>query len=242
MPKLLIDSTPDKGKYWSELGYNIVTIDVLRATSTIAVALFCHADEVIPCAEVDEALVYQGKENIVLAGERKGEIIPGFDYTNSPHDLSHIDLTGKKVVLTTSDGTRLITYATQAENVLVASTLNYQAVAQAILGLGGNWALIGAGSGGDFRPEDRVGCALLGNELKQNGNFEISSEDLDFIYLYSLAWEQHILDSLSSQKLRKIGRDVDIDFVIDGVNKYPVTPVAKKEDGHVSVKKYEKHD
>lgn len=236
MSKLLIDSTPGRGKYWSELGYNIVAIDVLRATSTIAVALFCHADEIIPCADVDEALTYQGKEDIVLAGERKGEIIPGFDFTNSPHDLSIVDLTGKKLVLTTSDGTRLITSAIQAENVLIATTLNYQAIAQAILGIGGNWALIGAGSGGDFRPEDQVGCALVGKELILTNKFDVSDDDQNFINLYSHAWEEHILNSLSTQKLRNIGRDVDIDFVINGVNKYPIVPKAKRVNDHVSIK------
>ncbi len=242
MPKLLIDSTPDRGKYWSEQGFSIVTIDVLRATSTIVVALTRLAEEVIPCAEVEEAFAYKGNTDVVLAGERKGEIIPGFDFTNSPHDLSKIDLKGKKLVLTTSDGTRLITGACQAEYVFIASTLNYQPVAQAILGLGGDWALIGAGSGGDFRPEDRVGCALVGNELMQNENFDISSDDLDFIHFYSLAWEQHILNSLSSQKLRKIGRNVDIEFVIDEANKYSVTPSAKKSVGYTSIKTYEKND
>lgn len=236
MPKLLIDSTPDRGRYWSEQGFNIVTIDVLRATSTIAVALFAHADEVIPCAEVDEARAYRQNKDVVLAGERKGEIIEGFDYTNSPHDLSKVDLTNKRVVLTTSDGTRLITYASRAENLLVASTLNYEAIAQAILGIGGNWALIGAGSSGDFRPEDRVGCALVGKELAQDGLFKISDDDLSFINLYSVAWQQHILDSLSSQKLRKIGRDVDIEFVIDEANNFPVVAVAKNLGSHVSVR------
>lgn len=236
MPKLLIDSTPDRGKYWSDKKFNIVTIDVLRATSTIAVALFAHADEVIPCAEVDEARSYRQNNDVVLAGERKGEIIEGFDYTNSPHDLSQADLTNKRVVLTTSDGTRLITYASGAENVLVASTLNYQAIAQAVLGIGGNWALIGAGSSGDFRPEDKVGCALVGKELAQDVLFEISEDDLSFINLYSIAWQQHILNSPSSQKLRKIGRNVDIEFVIDEANNYPVVATAKNVGSHVSVK------
>jgi 2-phosphosulfolactate phosphatase len=240
MSELLIDSTPDRGKHWSEREFNIVTIDVLRATSTIAVALFCQAEEVIPCAEVEEARSYQGQDDTLLAGERKGEIIPGFDYTNSPHDLSKIDLKNKRVILTTSDGTKLITNASEAQNVLVATTLNYEAIAQAILGIGGNWALIGAGSSGDFRPEDKVGCALVGKSLLSNGNFKISQDDLDFISFYSENWEQHILESLSTQKLRKIGRDVDVNFVIDEANNYPVVPVAKKELNHVSIKTYEK--
>ncbi len=236
MSRLLIDSTPDRGKYWSEEGFNIVAIDVLRATSTIAVALFCGAEEVIPCAEVEEALQYRQDKNVVLAGERKGQIIPGFDYTNSPHDLSKINLEGKKVVLTTSDGTRLITYAAAAEKVLIASTLNYEAVAQAILGFGGDWALIGAGSSGDFRPEDKVGCALVGQLLKASGTYEIGEEDQSFIDTYSTDWQQHILGSLSTQKLRAIDRNVDVEFVIDAANNYPIVPHAKKNNDQVSIK------
>lgn len=236
MPKLVIDSTPDRGAHWAEQGYNIVAIDVLRATSTIVVALMQGADEVIPCAEVDEAQAFRGRGDIVLAGERKGEIIPGFDYTNSPHDLTTADLTNKRIVLTTSDGTRLITQASKAENVLVASTLNYQAIAQAILGLEGDWALIGAGSSGDFRPEDKVGCALVGRELQKDRYFEINENDTNFINLFARNWEQHILSSLSVEKLRKIGRDVDIDFVIDEVNNFPVKPRAIQLEDRVSIK------
>lgn len=222
MPKLVVDSTPEKGRYWGERHYNVVAIDVLRATSTIVVALFQHAKEIIPCAEVDEAIAFRKNPNTILAGERKGEIIPGFDYTNSPLDMSRVNLDGKSLVLTTSDGTRLITNASRAERVLISSTLNYEIIAQAILGIGGDWALIGAGSGGDFRPEDKVGCALVGKTLIDNGSFELSEDDKEFILTQSTNWQKRILESLSSEKLRKIGREADIEFVIDGVNIYPV--------------------
>lgn len=235
-PELVIDSTPERGRYWSEKGYSIVTIDVLRATSTIIVALANNAEEVIPCAEVEEALSYASEENTVIAGERKGQILPGFNFSNSPRDLSHEDLTGKKVVLTTSDGTRLITESAQSENVLIASTLNYDVVAQAILGIIGNWALIGAGSSGDFRPEDKVGCALVGRELIEANFFNVSDEDVEFIKTYSNNWEMHIMGSLSTTKLTKIGRATDVEFVIDEASKYSNVPQAQIKPSVVSVK------
>lgn len=235
MSRLVIDSTPSRGKYWSELGFNVVTIDVLRASSTIIVALLAGAKEVIPFAEVDDAVDFSKKKPVLLAGERKGEIIPGFDYTNSPADLSKVDLTGQSLVLTTSDGTRLITEAAEAKHSLVASTLNYEVIAQAILGIGGDWAIIGAGSSGDFRPEDKVGCALVGDQVRKIGKYDISSEHSDFIDLFSVNWQRHILDSLSVSKLQKIGRQIDVDFVIDEANNFSVVPKVSKQNDLVSI-------
>lgn len=235
-PELIIDSTPERGRYWSEKGYNIVTIDVLRATSTIIVALANNAEEVIPCAEVEEALSYKSQVDTIIAGERKGQILPGFDFSNSPKDLSKEDLSGKRVVLTTSDGTRLITESAQSENVLIASTLNYGVVIQAILGTIGNWALIGAGSSGDFRPEDRVGCALVGKGLIDSDNFNYSEETRDFIKTYSQNWEKHVQNSLSTSKLTKIGRVSDVEFIIDQAGNYTNVPKASVKAHGVSIK------
>ena len=235
MQELIVDSTPEKGKVWSMQGYNIVAVDVLRATSTIVVALERGAKEVIPCAEVAEAETFRGQPGILLAGERKGEMIPGFDFTNSPDDLSREELSGKCIVLTTSDGTRLITQASDAEVVFAASTLNHEAVAAAILEFGGNWALIGAGSSGDFRPEDKVGCALVGKTLLESGYFR-KNEGLDaFIREFTTNWASIILNSLSVQKLHKIGRAADVKFVIEKTNMYRSTPRVVKRGNLVTI-------
>jgi 2-phosphosulfolactate phosphatase len=224
MKEIIIDSTPDRGRYWSSRGFNVVAVDVLRATSTIVVALSRGAESIYPCAEIEESQEYSGRTNFLLVGERKGQIIEGFDHTNSPYDMSQLDLTGKSIVLTTSDGTRLIKNSAEAPVQLIGSTLNYEQIAKSILAIGGNWALIGAGSSGDFRPEDRVGCALIGKSLIDSGSYCADNIVVGFIKTYTDDWKDHILNSLSTLKLTNIGRRIDVDFVIDETNKYLIIP------------------
>ena len=159
--KILIDFDPNSAKQYVEKGYNIVVVDVLRATSTIIVALVKGAKEVIPCAEVEEARKFRYSHDAVLVGERHAQIIEGFNFTNSPYDLNTENLHQKTVAITTSTGTKLLSECSGAKHILISSTLNAKSVAKEMKKIGGKWAVIGAGSHGEFRPEDQVGCALV---------------------------------------------------------------------------------
>lgn len=88
-----------------------VVVDILRATSAISAALFHGAKGVIPVASIEEAEAYKGTGALVAA-ERGGAIVPGFQYGNSP--LSYIEnpeIKGKDLVLSTTNGTQAIDVA-----------------------------------------------------------------------------------------------------------------------------------
>ena len=92
-----------------------VVIDVFRAFSMEAYMMAQGADKIIPVGDVD--LAYKLKEenpHMILAGERHGKILPGFDVGNSPWELSKMDIAGKTVVHTTSAGTQGIANAVNA--------------------------------------------------------------------------------------------------------------------------------
>lgn len=94
----------------------LVLVDALRASVTIASALFAGASRVIPVLSVEEAVALcQGHDDIILAGERGGAQISDFDLGNSPTQIvAHRDeLRGRTVVLTTSNGTRCVHAALQ---------------------------------------------------------------------------------------------------------------------------------
>ena len=110
-----------------------VVIDVLRATTTIVHALAAGCAAVIPCAEVDEAkktaaALRPGK--VILGGERGGKLIPGFDLGNSPREYTAKACKKATVVLTTTNGTRAILRAAEAERVLIGAFVNYSAVCE----------------------------------------------------------------------------------------------------------------
>lgn len=110
-----------------------VIIDVFRAFSVEACLFAKGAEKVIPIGSSD--LAYRLKQqhpDWLLAGERGGAIMPGFDTGNSPSQLEGLDVAGKTVVHTTSAGTQGIANAVNAAEILGASLLTAKATADYI--------------------------------------------------------------------------------------------------------------
>jgi 2-phosphosulfolactate phosphatase len=122
-----------------------VVVDVLRATSTIAQALESGYRRVFCCEEIEEARELRERlGDAILAGERRGEVIPGFDLGNSPREF--LEPRGETLVLSTTNGTRAIVAAARnAGAVLVGSLLNLDAVAGAVRAGGTDVEVVCAG-------------------------------------------------------------------------------------------------
>lgn len=111
-----------------------VVIDALRATTSMVAALAAGAQRIWPCLEVDEARAMRGRmPNALLAGERQGLPLPGFDLGNSPAEFNATRVAGRDLIFTTSNGTRAIIACASAQRVLLAAITNLQAVVQAIV-------------------------------------------------------------------------------------------------------------
>lgn len=118
-------------------GGTVVVIDVLRASTTIVHALEAGATEVIPCQEVEEARAVAGRmpgDGVVLGGERGGLPIDGFDLGNSPREYLPDRVEGKTVVFTTTNGTRAMLHARQADRVLIGAFVNAAALIEQLVG------------------------------------------------------------------------------------------------------------
>jgi 2-phosphosulfolactate phosphatase len=135
-----------------------IVVDVLRATSTIVQALDAGYRRVFCCAEVEEArALRESLDGAVLAGERLGEAIAGFDLGNSPREF--VRPLGEQLVLTTTNGTRaVVTAAAASDAVLIGSLLNLDAVAAAAAELAEDATVVCAGVDGAFSLDD-VYCA-----------------------------------------------------------------------------------
>ena len=110
-----------------------VIIDVFRAYSVEAYFFNEGAKEIIPVGDAE--IAYKLKEenpDMILAGERHGKILPGFDVGNSPSELVKLDCKGKTVVHTTSAGTQGVANAKNADVILGACLLNARATAEYI--------------------------------------------------------------------------------------------------------------
>ncbi len=138
-----------------------VVMDVLRATTTIIYALAAGAECVIPCGEIDEARRIAAQApagTALLGGERGGLKISGFDLGNSPVEYVSGRVRGKRIVMSTTNGTRAMIRARGARRVLIAALGNARAVAETLAGESGPIHFVCAGTDGQITLED-VLCA-----------------------------------------------------------------------------------
>jgi 2-phosphosulfolactate phosphatase len=106
----------------------VVIIDVLRATSTICTALYNGASRVIPVASVEECVNIGRAISGITAGERDGRIAEGLAYGNSPFEYPREFVENKTLVLTTTNGTKLLHMAKDAIQIVTGSFPNISAV------------------------------------------------------------------------------------------------------------------
>ena len=144
-------------------GMTALVIDVLRASTTIITALANGCLAIVPVADPRDARRRAGErggEGVLVAGERRGEPIPGFDLSNSPLEFRTAQVRGKTVFFTTSNGTRALLAARAAAAIGVAALVNVTAAAAWAAGGGRDVAILCAGSRGARSLEDWA-CAGL---------------------------------------------------------------------------------
>lgn len=132
-----------------------VVMDVLRATSVMTTALAARANDVTTCLDIAEAfqLHQQIEPRPLLCGERQCQPIEGFDLGNSPAEYSEQVVSGRSLVMTTTNGTRAIVAAHGAGEIILASFLNLDAVVRFVSRLS-TLHLICAGTDGQITGED----------------------------------------------------------------------------------------
>ncbi len=160
-----------------------VVIDVFRAFTLEAYMLAAGAECVYPIGNVD--IAYKMKKEhpeYILAGERGGAILPGFDTGNAPSELYKLDLMGKTIVHTTSAGTQGVANATGAFEILGAGLVNARATAEYIRNTGADTvSLVCMGLEAKEPTEEDTLCAryikaiLEGNESEINMESEIEN-------------------------------------------------------------------
>ena len=142
-----------------------VVMDILRASNTIIRLMEKGATEVKVVGEVDEA--YRLKEHgYSLVGERLGKTLPGFDFDNSPYKIGQHDWSGKKVVLTTTNGTRALVAVQNGFRVVIGGFRNIDAVCQYVKVLGRPVALAPVGDRGTPMLEDELCAEAMLNRIK----------------------------------------------------------------------------
>ncbi|HUR92474.1 MAG TPA: 2-phosphosulfolactate phosphatase [Gemmatimonadaceae bacterium] len=215
-------------------GRVVAVVDVLRASTTIAAALANGARAIVPFLTSDEAVAQSkqlGREDVLLAGEQKMLPIPGFDLGNSPGEFTAERVQGKTVLLTTTNGSGAVLAAQGARDIVVASYVNFSAVAamlRAAIRSETDVVILCSGHERRFTLED-AGCAGRYVRAIQKGLNEVATNDgatacalIDRKYGENIA--KLLQDSNHGQALLAAGFGDDVAFCA-AVDSFSVVPV-----------------
>lgn len=154
----------------------VVIIDVLRATSTIAAALYNGAKSVIPVDSVAGCIKLGKQMEVITAGERDGKIAEGLQYGNTPLQYTPDFIKGKTLVLTTTNGTKLlhVALAANANAIITGSFCNISSVCDYLVKKKSNVMLACAAWKNRINIEDTLFAGAVINRIKQH--FEINCD------------------------------------------------------------------
>ena len=195
----------------------IVVIDVLRATSAICTAFDHGVKSIIPVDSVELAREYQ-KQGYLVGAERQGKIVEGFDFGNSPFAYMNENVKGKDIVLTTTNGTKAIHLAKDAETVVIGSLLNLDVLCHWLEKQNKNTLCLCSGWQNKFNLEDTICAGAISEYLINTGKF-ISDEDSSIAakYLYLSAKDNYfgyLKSSSHRRRLRNLNLNEDIKFCL----------------------------
>jgi 2-phosphosulfolactate phosphatase len=162
---------------------NIIVIDVLRSSTTIAVALHNGAREIIPVASIESAVKISGSlfgEVTLRGGERNGKMIDGFNLGNSPKEYSYANVSGKSIIFCTTNGSVAMHRSRYARNMAIASFVNVSAIAGYIKEINNDFLIICSGRAaaiGNFSLEDAVCAGMILNKLLEDGSAQVDMND-----------------------------------------------------------------
>jgi 2-phosphosulfolactate phosphatase len=214
---VVIDCFPESLENYRN-GYAIVAVDVIRATTTavtgVALGRRCY-----PAPTLEAAVPLAAKLiNPLLIGELGGSMPYGFDMNNSPAELESRSDIHRPMLLLSTSGTRLICGVEESQAMYVACLRNYRATAGYIAAHHPKVAVIGAGSRGEFREEDQLGCAWIAEILLGNGYEPQDPRTISIIEQWSDASVEAIVEGASAEYLRNSGQSKDLDFILTHVD------------------------
>jgi 2-phosphosulfolactate phosphatase len=219
--------TPDLVKTYGVENRVVVVVDILRATSVMVTALAHGIKSITPVATVEEChtLKCQG---YLAAAERDGKTVEGFDFGNSPFTYMDKSFEGKKLAVTTTNGTLAITRSVNAEEVVIGSFLNISSVANYLRNQEHDVLIMCAGWKGKVNLEDTIFAGALVELLADSFDTENDSA-IAALALFKMAKEDtmdFLKNSSHAKRLKGMSIVKDISFCLER-DVYSILPVLK---------------
>lgn len=220
--KLAVHFTPHGVTPPMIAGKPVLVIDLLRATTTMIAALAAGARAILPAASGEEALKLAQnleRDDVLLAGERRYDRIPGFALGNSPLEMRPEVVARKRLVMATTNGTPALLAAEPGRPVIIAAAANFQAAAAAAgraFEESGELTILCAGRERTFALEDayaagRFAEAIVPGKLRRQlevNDAAIAAREL--VRRYGTRWKAAVAASVAARELKERGFRADI--------------------------------
>ena len=197
--------------------YVVVIIDIFRATSSICYGIENGATAIIPVSLLEECAAYrESNPDYLIAAERDGKVVEGFDFGNSPFSYTIEKVAGKSIVLTTTNGTQALHLSRKAKQIVIGSFLNLTALCNWLKTRNENILLVCAGWKNNFNLEDTLFAGavvdqLLGADFKPD-DAAIAANDLYQAGKSNI--DQYLKKTSHAERLKKLGIEKDIEFCL----------------------------
>jgi 2-phosphosulfolactate phosphatase len=198
----------------------VVVIDVVRSTTSIVEALANGARGIYPAVSTEDAVKLAqslGREDTLLCGERKGMKVEGFDLGNSPGEFTREAVEGKRLVMSTTNGTRAFSLGHESERVLACAFTNLSAVAGEVAGVE-DLVVLCAGREGRFSMGDALCAGHLIAQVLAESDEEHTLNDAA-LASRALATrkpsKRFLAGTLGGKALIEIGLEADLEICAD---------------------------
>jgi 2-phosphosulfolactate phosphatase len=207
--------SPDLLPHHELKGRIAVIVDILRATSCMTAGIGSGVSKIQPFANLEECLLMRN-EGFLIAGERNGIKVEGFDMGNSPFDYMNPAIHGRSVAVTTTNGTIAIDKSREASEIIIGSFLNISSVAEYLLGQEKSVLIVCAGWKGKINLEDTLFTGALTELLLPSFQLECDAPRVALATYHAMKNDlfHHVLSSSHAQRLRRLNIEEDIEYCL----------------------------
>lgn len=193
-------------------GSRVVVVDTFRASTTVSV-LVDKGAKVLPVASIEEARAAEADFRI---GERGSVKVDGFDFGNSPKEIQVAEIpSGSTVVLSTTNGTRVVEAAAGAPAILTGAFVNAEAIAEDLTTTDRDLEVVVVGCGweGHRASEDEAAAGAILCRLKKRGA-ELDERARRVVDLYLKRPARVLRNNSAARRLKRVGYEADLDFCL----------------------------
>ncbi|MEZ5357875.1 MAG: 2-phosphosulfolactate phosphatase [Candidatus Zixiibacteriota bacterium] len=210
----------------------VVVLDIFRASTSIAAALNAGASRIYFAGSIAEAEAIKAERggDVIMAGERKGYRIEGYDLGNSPREMTPDILSGRDVIFNSTNGTKLLRRFENSQHVIVGSFVCLDAVVTYVHAFAQDPIVCCAGTVGKFSGEDTLAAGMIISHLHRMGRKGDDASDFArrLVENHPGQWREWAIQSKHGCYLASIGLAEDLEYCTE-LNRFSFMAIKEGE-------------